>query len=153
MALSYELGVIHLVDAATQRNSLATHEGTGLVRRIVFGADGRRVFSASVGGDAYVYDAATGSRVATLSSPYLRISAIALSQDGARLVAGDVFGNVRLIDVSPLNARIDVLAAQACRQFLSPHARVFTSAERAADPSLAVLWGEEDRDVCGAALG
>jgi len=68
------------------------------VHGVAWSADGARIAVGSVG-EARVYDAKSGSKVATLPGHDGGVFAVSFSPDGKRLVTGGYDGNVRIFDV------------------------------------------------------
>jgi WD40 repeat protein len=84
--------------------------GSGL-NKVVFSADGGYLFSATGGGTASIWDAATGRQLVSLAGHQSRVEAIAVNSNcpqwsslgwcGTRLISGDDDGNVKIWDITP----------------------------------------------------
>jgi WD40 repeat protein len=89
----YTLKVWDLATGAELR-TLSGHKGS--VRAVAVTPDGRRVVSGSWDHTLKVWDLATGAELATmiLDAPLL---SVALTPDGATIIAGDSFGNLHCL--------------------------------------------------------
>jgi WD40 repeat protein len=79
----------------------------GVGGAVTFSPDGRRLLGAGRGGQVIVADAASGRRLAALSTPLDAIGALALTRDGSLALAGRKGADLTwaLLDVTPLEER------------------------------------------------
>ena len=85
----------------TDFNLLRAFEGQpGPIAVLAFSPDGSTLAVAGSGGDARLYDTATGARKATLPGHKGGIHALAFRPDGQSIATGGFDGNVRLFDVA-----------------------------------------------------
>ena len=97
---------------ATQ--SRPSRDTRGAVTAVAFSPDGERVLTGSDDNTARLWDAATGSAVATLEGHTGRVSAVAFSPDGERILTGSDDNTARLWDAAT-GAAVATLAGHAGR--------------------------------------
>lgn len=102
LACSSGKGCVHVWDYARDATVLRLECST-VVYGVVFSADGRWIAGAGHDGLIYVWDAASGQRVALLSGHTHRVLALALCADGRTLISGGADQTLRVWDLP--NAR------------------------------------------------
>ncbi len=85
-------------DVAAARREDPGH--TRDVRDLVFSPDGERIISAGEDGAIWIWDAATGDSIATMSGPQRSIYSVDISPDGRRLLTGGTDRVVCLWDLA-----------------------------------------------------
>jgi hypothetical protein len=105
-ALRLEISAVHALDGAWrdwlsgwgERTGLRGHTGT--VGTVAFSPDGTRVLTGSWDNTARLWDAATGTAVATLAGHTGFVAAVAFSPDGTRVLTGSEDNTARLWDAA-----------------------------------------------------
>jgi hypothetical protein len=97
---------------------------SGIVVRVAFSPDGRRIVTGSEDGTAKVWDAASGKELLTLRGHSDRVWSVAFSQDGRRIVTGSEDGTARVW------AAASVAQADSWRQEEQESAERLTAQER-----------------------
>ncbi len=101
-------GQIKVWDAASGKEMLAI-KGHKYPTSIVFSPDGTRILCGSVDGTASVRDALTGTEIMTLRGHESRVSSVAFSPDGKRIVSvGLLFSNIKVFDAMNGNDLITI---------------------------------------------
>ena len=105
----------------TDFNLIRAYEAqSGSIEGVAFSADGSRLATGSVGGEARIYNVADGKRLASMQGDTVGVFAVSFHPNGTQLATGGFDGKIRIFDASGklLNAFMSVpIEASASEDF------------------------------------